>query len=78
LAYLYGHDAVVLSAFGCGAYKNPSYAVAKIMKEVINEYDGLFEVIYIAILANFNCNGYIVKRFDKYDNLKIFKDVFKC
>lgn len=50
-AYVQEYDTVILGAFGCGYYKNPSQAVAKIYKEVIdNFFKGAFQQIVFAIL----------------------------
>ncbi|CAG8451580.1 6652_t:CDS:2 [Acaulospora morrowiae] len=36
-----GHDSIVLSAFGCGAFRNPPGAMAQLFHEIItNEYAG--------------------------------------
>lgn len=52
IALANGHDSIVLSAFGCGAYKNPPHEVAKIFKEVLSleEYRQAFKVIEFAII----------------------------
>ena len=44
----YGHDAIVLSAFGCGAYHNPVTAIAKLFKKII--YDGKYNYYYKTII----------------------------
>ena len=36
------HDCLVLSALGCGAFKNPPEHVAKLFKSVINQHAGYF------------------------------------
>lgn len=36
-ALAHGHDSLVLSAFGCGTYKNPPGHMAELMREVLNE-----------------------------------------
>lgn len=43
---------LVLSAFGCGAYKNDPWIIAKIFKDVLGEpeFSGLFDEIHFAIL----------------------------
>ena len=33
-ALAHGHDAVVLGAFGCGAFRNPAQHVSQLFKEV--------------------------------------------
>ena len=51
VAYLKNYDRVILGAFGCGAFKNPPQAVAKIYKDVIQEFfQGAFKKIVFAIL----------------------------
>ena len=37
IALEYGHDAIVLSAFGCGAYRNPPAHMARLFSEVIKQ-----------------------------------------
>lgn len=74
IAYKNNHDSVVLSAFGCGAFYNPTHNLALIMKDVLREYDGLFKVVYIAILSNFDKNTNY--NFDKTNNYDVFKHVF--
>ncbi|CAM4788960.1 unnamed protein product [Rotaria magnacalcarata] len=63
IAHHHNHDCLVLSAFGCGAFRNPPTHVAKIFKSVIKQYAGFFEHIYFAIIddhntgLDFNPNG---------------------
>jgi hypothetical protein len=39
--FIKGHDATVLSAFGCGAFSNPPSTIAQLFYEVISkEYSG--------------------------------------
>ncbi len=45
---------VVLSALGCGAYKNPPEHVAEIFKEIISEFDGCFKNVVFAIFEDHN------------------------
>lgn len=54
-----GHDSVVLSAFGCGAYKTPPTEMAKLFKEVLEnkKYKGAFKVIHFAIINLKSTNG---------------------
>jgi hypothetical protein len=46
------HDALVLSAFGCGAFHNPPKHVANIFKSVIKKYAGVFRHIDFAITGS--------------------------
>ena len=48
----YGKDALVLGAFGCGAYKLPSQAVVEQFRQVMNEpeFAGKFRLLVFAIL----------------------------
>jgi len=52
LAHLKGIRVLVLSAFGCGAFRNPAAAVALIFKVVLNEaeFKGVFAWIVFAII----------------------------
>ena len=51
----HNHDVLVLSAFGCGAYGNPSKKVVSIFKEVLKKYDGYFKIVIFPILGeNYN------------------------
>eukprot|EP01120_Amphizonella_sp_Union-15-10_P009302 TRINITY_DN3493_c0_g1_i1.p1 TRINITY_DN3493_c0_g1~~TRINITY_DN3493_c0_g1_i1.p1 ORF type:complete len:312 (-),score=39.71 TRINITY_DN3493_c0_g1_i1:101-1036(-) len=48
------HDALVLGAFGCGAFKNPAYDIAQLFKEVILEYWNKLRLVVFAILEDQN------------------------
>lgn len=53
-----GNDALVLTAFGCGAFKNPPEAVAKIYKRVIeSHFKNVFKKITFAVIDDHNSNG---------------------
>ena len=69
-----GHDSLVLSAFGCGAYKTPPTEMAKLFKEVIEskKYKGAFKVIHFAIINVTSTNG----SHNPEGNYKPFKEVF--
>lgn len=45
LAYQKGYDALVLSAYGCGAFGNPPHEVAQLFNEVNEEFWGCFKYI---------------------------------
>lgn len=49
IASLKGAEAVILGAFGCGAFKNPPDVVAKAMYEVVQDYLHHFKVIEFAV-----------------------------
>jgi len=51
-----GHDAVVLSAFGCGAFRNPPRHVAQIFRDTIKEFHFhyQFRFIMFAIIDDHN------------------------
>ena len=50
----HGKDALVLGAFGCGAYKLPCNAVAELFRQVMDEpeFAGKFRLLVFAILEN--------------------------
>ena len=43
-----GNEVLVLGAWGCGAFKNPTYTVAMTFKELLQDYH-CFEVVEFAI-----------------------------
>ena len=51
-AAAHGHDALVLGALGCGAWRSPPAHVAEVMRRVLlQEYDGAFRRVVVAILG---------------------------
>jgi len=52
----HGHDALVLGALGCGAFRNPPQHVARLFHEVIDEgeFKNKFKVLVFAILDDHN------------------------
>lgn len=66
IAIHYGHDCLVLSAFGNGAFGNPPLHSAEIFKRVIEDYRIYFRNITFAILTDQN---------DRFGNLKSYKQV---
>ncbi|CAF5223448.1 unnamed protein product, partial [Rotaria magnacalcarata] len=54
MAYHHQHDCLILSALGCGAFKNPPTHVASIFKSVIQQYAGYFKTIHFAIVDDHN------------------------
>jgi uncharacterized protein (TIGR02452 family) len=67
-----GHDSMVLSAFGCGAFGNPPKHMAMLFKSVTEEFEGCFDCISFAIFNDHNSG----KSHNKEGNLKPFEDVF--
>ena len=74
IALQQGNDSLVLGAFGCGAFKTPPKAMAKLFHEVLNEefYKNKFKVVAFAIL-NTNSN---FQKHNPEGNFKPFKDEF--
>lgn len=52
----FNHDCLILSAFGCGAFRNPPHHMAKLFKDVFNEieFKDRFEIVVFAILDDHN------------------------
>ena len=59
IAHHQKHDCLVLSALGCGAFKNPPKHVALLFKSVIYQYAGYFDTIYFAIIDDHNTGNAI-------------------
>jgi uncharacterized protein (TIGR02452 family) len=47
----YGHDSIVLGAFGCGAYGNPPDQVAQMFKVALGKYKKYYKKIGFAVLT---------------------------
>ncbi|UJR11378.1 hypothetical protein I4U23_015558 [Adineta vaga] len=54
IAHQRKHDCLILSALGCGAFKNPPEHVAKLFYSVIEQYAGFFDMIVFAIIDDHN------------------------
>ena len=54
IAHHHKHDCLILSAFGCGAFRNPPKHVATIFRSVIEEYAGFFKKICFAVIDDHN------------------------
>jgi len=54
IALLHGHDAIVLGAWGCGAFKNPPDQIAALFHQVLleEEFFNKFKLVVFAILEN--------------------------
>jgi uncharacterized protein (TIGR02452 family) len=68
IANRHNHSIVILSAFGCGAFRNPPLHIAAIFQKVLIEFDGCFEHVVFAIFDDHNAG--------KDGNLAPFKKVF--
>ena len=69
-----GHDSLVLSAFGCGAYKTPPTEMARLFKEVLDtdNYRTAFKAISFAIIDVKSTNG----MHNPQGNFKPFREAF--
>ena len=69
IGLLYGHDSLVLGAFGCGAYKNPPEEIAKLFHEVMEEpeFKDRYKLITFSIIEDHNSRN---------SNLEAFKSEF--
>ncbi|CAF1041068.1 unnamed protein product, partial [Didymodactylos carnosus] len=70
IAHIQGHDSLVLSAMGCGAFKNPPQHIALLFKSVIDQYAGFFKQIIFAIVDGHNTG----KQINPDGNFLPFKD----
>ncbi|CAF1372368.1 unnamed protein product [Rotaria sordida] len=59
IGYHQKHDCLVLSALGCGAFRNPPEHVAYLFKSVIYQYAGYFKKIYFAVIDDHNTGNRI-------------------
>lgn len=67
-----GHDSLVLSAWGCGAFRNPPRHIAKLFQEVLSEpaFRNRYRHISFSILDDHNSKG--------EGNFKAFFDTFNA
>ena len=72
MAFYYGHDCIVLGAFGCGAYHNPAMKVASICRELYLKYAYCFKNVSFAILSDHN-DIFNSRRFNSYTNYEAFE-----
>lgn len=74
IGLIHGHDAIVLGAFGCGAFKNPPQQIAELFKEVIeeDEFRDKYRKIVFAIMENHHSG----EGHNPNGSLKPFEDVF--
>ena len=52
IGLLHGHDAIVLGAWGCGAFRNPPEHMASLFHEVLREpeFAGKYRVVRFAVI----------------------------
>lgn len=74
IGFFHGHDSLVLSAFGCGAFANPPGHVARLFREVLNEeeFNNAFRLIVFAIIDDHNAH----RSHNPEGNLLPFQRVF--
>lgn len=67
IALMHGHDALVLGAFGCGAFKNPPAEIAAIFHRVLNEpeFKDKFRLVTFSIIGDHNSKSANLKAFEK-------------
>ena len=67
-----GKKNLVLSALGCGAFRNPPQAVAHLFKEVLQdgEFRGKFQGVWFSVLARGGSRNYDIFR-EVLDNTRI-------
>jgi uncharacterized protein (TIGR02452 family) len=74
IGLLHGHDALVLGAFGCGAFRNPANHIAQLFHEVMEEeeFKNRYKLICFAIIEDHNAH----KEPNLDGNYRPFKDEF--
>ncbi|CAM4742999.1 unnamed protein product [Rotaria magnacalcarata] len=70
IAYHHRHQSLVLSAIGCGAFKNPPEHVVQLFRSVIEQYAGFFKLIIFAIIDDHNSGSHL----NPEGNFKPFKE----
>ncbi|CAF2763646.1 unnamed protein product [Rotaria sp. Silwood2] len=70
IAYHHRHESLVLSAIGCGAFKNPPDHVVQLFRSVIEQYAGFFKLIIFAVIDDHNSGSHLNPK----GNFKPFKE----
>lgn len=72
----HGHDCIVLSAFGCGAFRNPPHHMAQLFADTFNELEfaRVFRVLCFAILDDHNTWREHNPEGNLYPFLSLFED----
>ena len=70
IGLLHGHDAIVLGAWGCGAFRNPPEHMARLFHEVLREpeFAGKYRVVRFAVIEDHNSRHSNFAPFDKEFN----------
>jgi len=75
VAHTHGHSVLILTAFGCGAWRCPPHDVADAFARLITKHNGVFKEIVFAIKRNSE-KEYIVKPdASRPDNYVVFKSI---
>ena len=69
-AYVFGHDSLILSALGCGAWGGPTHDIAFLFEEVAKKYNKCFRHILFAVLDKKMLEGW-----NKEGNYTTFRDI---
>ena len=70
IVYNHHHECLILSALGCGAFRNPPDHVAKLFRSVIEQYAGFFQTIIFAVTDDHHTG----QKHNPSGNHKPFKD----
>ena len=67
LGLIYGNDALVLGAFGCGAFKNPPAEIAGLFHEVMEEpeFKNKYRLITFSIIEDHNSQNRNLRAFEE-------------
>ena len=70
IGLLHGHDAIVLGAWGCGAFRNPPAHMAQLFHEVLREaeFAGKYRVVRFAVIEDHNSRHSNFVPFDREFN----------
>ncbi|MBQ7188987.1 MAG: TIGR02452 family protein [Kiritimatiellae bacterium] len=70
IGLLHGHDAIVLGAWGCGAFCNPPEHMARLFHEVLREteFAGKYRVVRFAVIEDHNSRHSNFAPFDREFN----------
>ncbi len=78
MGIFFGHDSLVLSAFGCGAYSNPPDDIVEIFNNMNQKYYRCFHTVCFAIISaeeeTRRYNGY----FSIEDRRRYIKNISRC